>query len=55
MIIVCFHMPFGIVCFTARQHQRSLAPVMNDLLMIMMANDIWGWMGPNFFRHLSYS
>ena len=24
-------------------------------LMIMMANDIWEWMGPKFSRHLSYS
>ena len=25
------------------------------MMMIMMANDIWGWMGPKFSRHLSYS
>ena len=29
--------------------------IMKGLLMIMMANDIWGWMSQSFPRHLSYS
>ena len=35
------------LCFKARQHLRSLAPAMNDFLM-MMANDIRGWLWPKF-------
>ena len=34
--------------FRAHQHQRSLAPIMNDFFMIMMADDNQGWMGPVF-------
>ena len=36
------------------EHQRSLAPIVKWFL-IMMANDIQGWMGPKFSWHLSYS
>ena len=34
-----------------RQHQRSLAPVINDFFMIMMASDIQKWLWPKFPRH----
>ena len=39
----------------ARQHQRSLAPVMIVFLMIMMANDVREWMVRKFSWHLCYS
>ena len=39
--------------FSVRHHQMSLAQVIN--YMIMIANGIRGWVGPTFYRHLSYS
>ena len=36
------------LCFRACQHLRSLAPIMNNFFMTMMANDIRGWLGPKF-------
>ena len=34
--------------FRAYQHERSLAPVVNDFLRLWWPNDIWGWIGPKF-------
>ena len=38
-----------------RVNARGIGAVMNDFFMIMMANDIWGWLRPKFSWDLSYN
>ena len=51
------HLPLGRIAALVPEFAVKDLPLGKILMMMMMmmANDIRGWMGPTFSRHLSYN